>query len=165
MHEAHGGPAALQAFVDAAHGAGVGVCLDVVYNHLGPSGNYLSQFAPYFTDRHSTPWGDAINLDGPGSPHVRRWICDNALRWFTDFHVDALRLDAVHALQDGSPVHVLAQLRPDAGDATVRALVHASVGAIQSVLFYSSGLADDQLAALMSSVAEASSLVSAATFT
>lgn len=110
VHEAYGGPAALQAFVDAAHGAGVGVCLDVVYNHLGPSGNYLSQFAPYFTDRHSTPWGDAINLDGPGSPHVRRWICDNALRWFSDFHVDALRLDAVHALQDGSPVHVLAQL-------------------------------------------------------
>lgn len=115
VHEPYGGPAALQDLVDAAHQAGLGVCLDVVYNHLGPSGNYLSEFGPYFTDRHSTPWGDAVNLDAPGSVHVRRWICDNALRWFTDFHVDALRLDAVHALQDSSPVHVLAQLSQEVG--------------------------------------------------
>ena len=110
VHEAYGGPGALQEFVDAAHDAGLGVCLDIVYNHLGPSGNYLAEFGPYFTDRYSTPWGDAINLDGPGSVHVRRWIIDNARRWFTDFHVDALRLDAVHALADTSPVHVLAEL-------------------------------------------------------
>ena len=91
------------AFVDAAHARGLGVCLDVVHNHLGPSGNYLGEFGPYFTDAHQTPWGSAINLDGPGSDEVRRWICDSALRWFRDFHVDALRLDAVHALVDDSP--------------------------------------------------------------
>lgn len=110
VHEPYGGPAALQDFVDAAHAAGLGVCLDVVHNHLGPSGNYLAEFGPYFTDRYRTPWGDAVNLDGPGSTQVRRWICDNVRRWFTDFHVDAVRLDAVHALHDASPVHVLAQL-------------------------------------------------------
>ncbi len=110
VHEPYGGPAALQEFVDAAHGLGLAVCLDVVHNHLGPSGNYLGVFGPYFTDAHQTPWGSAINLDGRGSHEVRRWICDSALRWFTDFHVDALRLDAVHALVDDSPVHLLAQL-------------------------------------------------------
>jgi len=89
---------------------GLAVCLDVVYNHLGPSGNYLDSFGPYFTSRHTTPWGPAVNLDDDGSHEVRRWICDNALRWFEDFHVDALRLDAVHALADDSPVHLLAQL-------------------------------------------------------
>ncbi|NMR19422.1 malto-oligosyltrehalose trehalohydrolase [Cellulomonas fimi] len=110
VHEAYGGPEALQRFVDAAHGRGLAVCLDVVYNHLGPSGNYLDTFGPYFTDRHETPWGRAVNLDGPGSTGVRRWICDNALHWLRDFHLDALRLDAVHALVDDSEVHVLAQL-------------------------------------------------------
>jgi len=110
VHEPYGGPAALQRFVNAAHAAGLGVCLDVVYNHLGPSGNYLERFGPYFTQAHHTPWGATINLDGPGSPEVRRWICDNALRWFRDFHIDALRLDAVHALLDDSEHHVLAQL-------------------------------------------------------
>ncbi len=110
VHEPYGGPAALQRFVDAAHRRGLGVCLDVVYNHLGPSGNVLSRFGPYFTDKHETPWGQAVNLDDEGSGHVRRWIVDNALRWFRDFHVDALRLDAVHELKDDSPHHVLAQL-------------------------------------------------------
>jgi maltooligosyltrehalose trehalohydrolase len=110
VHEPYGGPAALQRFVDACHHRGLGVCLDVVYNHLGPSGNYLSRFGPYFTDKHHTPWGQAVNLDDEGSPHVRRWIVDNALRWFRDFHVDALRLDAVHELKDYSPRHILAQL-------------------------------------------------------
>jgi maltooligosyltrehalose trehalohydrolase len=110
VHEPYGGPAALQRFVDAAHARGLGVCLDVVYNHLGPSGNYVDRFGPYFTDRHHTPWGSAVNLDGPSSAEVRRWICDNALRWFRDFHVDALRIDAVHALVDGSGRHILAQL-------------------------------------------------------
>ncbi|WP_448060183.1 malto-oligosyltrehalose trehalohydrolase [Cellulomonas hominis] len=110
VHEPYGGPAGLAAFVDAAHARGLGVCLDVVHNHLGPSGNYLGELGPYFTDAHHTPWGAAINLDGPGSTEVRRWICDSALRWFRDFHVDALRLDAVHALVDDSPWHLLAQL-------------------------------------------------------
>ena len=110
VHEPYGGPAALQRFVDAAHGRGLAVCLDVVYNHLGPTGNYLEAFGPYFTDAHHTPWGRAVNLDGPGSAGVRRWICDNAVRWLRDFHLDALRLDAVHALVDDSPRHVLAQL-------------------------------------------------------
>ena len=110
------GPAALQRFVDACHARGLGVCLDVVYNHLGPSGNYLSRFGPYFTERHTTPWGAALNLDGPGSEHVRRWVIDNALRWFRDFHVDALRLDAVHALHDDSERHILAQLSDEVAD-------------------------------------------------
>ncbi|WP_282943752.1 malto-oligosyltrehalose trehalohydrolase [Cellulomonas endometrii] len=116
VHEPYGGPAALQRFVDAAHGAGLGVCLDVVHNHLGPSGNYLGEFGPYFTDAHQTPWGAAINLDGDGAEHVRRWIVDSALRWLRDFHVDALRLDAVHALVDDSPRHVLAQLADEVAE-------------------------------------------------
>jgi len=110
VHDAYGGPAALQAFVDDCHGRGLAVALDCVYNHLGPAGNYLGEFGPYFTDKHETPWGQAVNLDDAGSEGVRRFVLDNALRWFRDFHVDALRLDAVHALVDDSPVHLLAQL-------------------------------------------------------
>ncbi|WP_084078194.1 malto-oligosyltrehalose trehalohydrolase [Demequina sp. NBRC 110057] len=110
VHEAYGGPEALQRFVDAAHRAGLAVCLDVVYNHLGPDGNYLSKFGPYFTDAHHTPWGWAVNLDQPDADGMRRYICDNALRWFEDFHIDCLRLDAVHELRDDSGRHVLAQL-------------------------------------------------------
>lgn len=110
VHEPYGGPAALQRFVDAAHAAGMGVLLDVVYNHLGPSGNYTSSFGPYFTDDHETPWGAGLHLDGDGSHEVRRWVIDNALRWFRDFHLDGLRLDAVHALVDDSERHLLAEL-------------------------------------------------------
>jgi maltooligosyltrehalose trehalohydrolase len=110
VHDAYGGPAALQRFVDAAHAEGLAVCLDVVYNHLGPDGNYLGKFGPYFTDAHETPWGWAINLDQPGSEGARSFIVDNALGWFEDFHLDALRLDAVHALVDDSPTHILAEL-------------------------------------------------------
>jgi len=110
VHEAYGGPAALQRFVDAAHSEGIAVCLDVVYNHLGPDGNYLAQFGPYFTDAHETPWGWAVNLDQDGSEGARAFMVDNALRWFEDFHIDALRLDAVHALVDDSPTHILAEL-------------------------------------------------------
>ena len=110
VQQAYGGPAAFQRFVDACHARGLGVCLDVVYNHLGPTGNYLAEFGPYFTDTHTTPWGPAVNLDADGSHEVRRWVIDNALRWFRDFHVDALRLDAVHELRDESEPHVLAQL-------------------------------------------------------
>jgi maltooligosyltrehalose trehalohydrolase len=109
QHE-YGGPEGFAAFVDACHAQGLAVALDCVYNHLGPSGNYLAEFGPYFTEKHDTPWGAAVNLDDEGSVEVRRWIVDNALRWFRDFHVDALRLDAVHALVDDSPQHVLAQL-------------------------------------------------------
>ncbi|MGL4173477.1 MAG: malto-oligosyltrehalose trehalohydrolase [Actinomycetota bacterium] len=110
VHEPYGGPIAFQRFVDACHQRGLGVCLDVVYNHLGPSGNYLSRYGPYFTDRYETPWGPGLNLDGVGSLAVRRWLIDGALRWFRDFHVDALRLDAVHELKDRSETHVLVQL-------------------------------------------------------
>jgi len=116
VHEPYGGPPALQRFVDAAHARGIGVCLDVVHNHLGPSGNYLGAFGPYLTEAHHTPWGAAVNLDQDGSAEVRRWICDSALRWFRDFHLDALRLDAVHALVDESPQHLLAQLSQEVAD-------------------------------------------------
>lgn len=110
VHEPYGGPAALQRFVDAAHARDLAVCLDVVDNHLGPSGNYLAEYGPYFTDRHQTPWGAAVNLDGEGAGEVRAFVINKALRWFRDFHVDALRLDAVHALVDDSPRHLLAEL-------------------------------------------------------
>jgi maltooligosyltrehalose trehalohydrolase len=110
VDEAYGGPAALQRFVDACHARGIGVCLDVVYNHLGPEGNYLARFGPYFTDRHLTPWGPAVNFDGAGSGEVRAFVVDAAVRWFRDFHVDALRLDAVHELFDDSEQHVLTEL-------------------------------------------------------
>jgi maltooligosyltrehalose trehalohydrolase len=120
VHDAYGGPAALQDFVDAAHGHGIAVCLDVVFNHLGPSGNYLAEFGPYFTSAHDTPWGDAVNLDGPGSDGVRRWICDCAARWFREFHVDALRLDAIHELVDTSPYPMLAQLSDETAELSRR---------------------------------------------
>ncbi|KGN34772.1 malto-oligosyltrehalose trehalohydrolase [Knoellia sinensis KCTC 19936] len=110
VHDPLGGPLAFQRFVDACHARGLGVCLDVVYNHLGPSGNYLGRFGPYFTQAHVTPWGPAVNLDASGSDEVRGFIIDNAVRWLRDFHVDALRLDAVHALIDDSERHLLAEL-------------------------------------------------------
>lgn len=116
VHDPYGGPAALQAFVDACHARGLAVCLDVVYNHLGPSGNYLQTFGPYFTDKHHTPWGWAVNLDDDGAEHVRRFLCDSALRWFDEFHIDALRLDAVHSLLDTSQRHLLAQLSDEVAD-------------------------------------------------
>ncbi|GAC1591276.1 MAG: malto-oligosyltrehalose trehalohydrolase [Acidimicrobiales bacterium] len=109
-HHAYGGPEGLKRLVDAAHAVGLAVVLDVVYNHLGPSGNHLASFGPYFTDRYTTPWGDAVNLDGEGSDGVRRFFVDNALMWLRDYHVDALRLDAVHALLDASATHLLEQL-------------------------------------------------------
>ncbi|HET9076653.1 MAG TPA: malto-oligosyltrehalose trehalohydrolase [Acidimicrobiales bacterium] len=116
-HPAYGGPDGLKRLVDACHRAGIGVVLDVVYNHLGPSGNYLSEFGPYFSSAHRTNWGDGVNLDGPGSDEVRRFFIDNALMWLADYHIDGLRLDAVHALADDSAVHFLEQL-----SAEVRAL-------------------------------------------
>lgn len=110
VHEPYGGPEALQRFVDTAHGLGFGVCLDVVHNHLGPDGNYLPEFGPYLTDAHHTPWGQALNLDAPGSDAVRRWVVDNVVQWLRDFHLDGLRLDAVHELHDGRAVHVLEEM-------------------------------------------------------
>lgn len=110
VDETYGGPAALQRFVDAAHDYGLGVIQDVVYNHFGPSGNYLGEFGPYFTEKYHTPWGMAVNLDQDGSEGVRRFLIDNALSWLRDFHMDGLRLDAVHALIDNSEYHFLAQL-------------------------------------------------------
>ena len=109
-HHAYGGPAGLKRFVDACHQRGLAVILDVVYNHFGPSGNYLAEFGPYFTDRYRTPWGQAINLDGPGSDEVRAFFFDNARQWLRDYHIDGLRLDAVHALHDASALHFLEEL-------------------------------------------------------
>jgi maltooligosyltrehalose trehalohydrolase len=120
VHETYGGPAALQRFVDAAHGLGLAVCLDVVYNHLGPDGNFLGEIAPYFTDKHSTPWGLALNLDGPDSDEVRRWVLDNVRQWLVDFHVDGLRLDAVHELHDDSAMHVLEEMAREVDDLAER---------------------------------------------
>jgi maltooligosyltrehalose trehalohydrolase len=109
-HHTYGGPDGLKRLVDACHARGMAVLLDVVYNHLGPAGNYLGRFGPYFTDRYATPWGQAVNLDGPDSDEVRRFFCDNALMWLRDYHVDGLRIDAVHAILDTSAVHFLEQL-------------------------------------------------------
>ena len=109
-HHAYGGPDGLKRLVDACHARGLAVILDVVYNHLGPAGNYLASFGPYFTQRYATPWGQAINFDGPDSDEVRRFFCDNALMWLRDYHFDALRIDAVHAILDTSAVHILEQL-------------------------------------------------------
>ncbi len=110
VQDSYGGPNGLKRLVDAAHRKGLAVVLDVVYNHLGPEGNYLGQFGPYFTDRYQTPWGLAVNFDGPDSAAVRRFAIENALQWVTEFHVDGLRLDAVHAIFDQSPKHILQEL-------------------------------------------------------
>jgi len=107
---AYGAPPQLAAFVQACHARGIGVLLDVVYNHLGPDGNYLAQYGPYFTDRYKTNWGAAINYDGPHSDPVRRFVIDNALMWLRDYGFDGLRLDAVHAIFSFDAVHVLEEL-------------------------------------------------------
>lgn len=109
VHEPYGGPEGYQRFVDGCHAAGLGVIQDVVYNHLGPSGNYLPLFGPYLKQGANT-WGDFLNLDGPGSPEVRRYILDNVRMWLEDYHVDGLRLDAVHALNDASHQHLLEEM-------------------------------------------------------
>ena len=109
----YGGPESLQRLVNAVHALGLAVALDVVYNHLGPEGNYLSAFGPYFTDRYRTPWGEAINFDGPDSDEVRRFFIENALYWLEDYHFDALRLDAVHGICDFGARHFLAELKSE----------------------------------------------------
>ena len=108
--ESYGGPEGFRRFVRAAHALGMAVVLDVVYNHVGPEGNYLDRFGPYFTDVYRTPWGRAINYDGRGSDEVRRWARENSLHWITEYHVDALRLDAVHGIYDFGAVAFLEEL-------------------------------------------------------
>jgi maltooligosyltrehalose trehalohydrolase len=115
-HPAYGGPAGLARLVDVAHAEGLGVILDVVYNHVGPGDEALRAFGPYFTDRHETFWGDALDYARRG---VREWAIQNAEQWVHDFHVDGLRLDAVHAIHDDSPLHVCAELKQRVGDALV----------------------------------------------
>lgn len=110
VQHSYGGASGLQHFVDECHARGVSVVLDVVFNHLGPEGNVLPAFGPYFTDRYRTPWGDAVNLDGPGSDGVREYFRINVVQWLTDFHIDGLRLDAVHELLDRSAAPFLAEL-------------------------------------------------------
>ncbi len=109
-HRAYGTPDELKQLIDACHAKGLAVLLDVVYNHLGPSGNYLSRFGPYFTSAYHTPWGSAINLDHEGSSQVRQFLLDNALMWLRDYHFDGLRIDAVHAFCDNSAIHFLEDL-------------------------------------------------------
>src|SRR5581483_5927845 len=120
-HVAYGGPPGLKTLVNACHEKGLAVVLDVVYNHLGPEGNYLGEYGPYFTDRYQTPWGQAVNFDGDHSREVRRYFIDNALYWVTEYHIDALRLDAIHSIFDANRPHILREL----GEA-----VHAQANAL-----------------------------------
>ncbi|MDB5112072.1 MAG: malto-oligosyltrehalose trehalohydrolase [Mucilaginibacter sp.] len=111
VQNSYGGPFGLQQLVNACHRKGLAVVLDVVYNHVGPEGNYLNKYGPYFTDKYKTPWGNAVNFDDAGCNQVRRYFIENALMWFRDFHVDALRMDAVHAIKDLSPKHILREIK------------------------------------------------------
>lgn len=117
----YGGPDGLRRLVDACHSAGLAVVLDVVYNHLGHEGNYLREYGPYFTPKYKTPWGDAVNYDDAGSDFVRRYVIDNALYWIREYHIDALRLDAIHAIYDFSAKHILEEMK-EAVDETARSL-------------------------------------------
>ncbi len=119
VQNSYGGPHGLQRLVDACHAAGLGVFLDVIYNHFGPEGNYLHEFGPYFTDRYQTPWGAAVNYDGPGCDPVRDFVLDNARMWLEEFHVDGLRLDAVHAIFDLGARHLLRAVK-EVADAVAR---------------------------------------------
>ena len=138
VHDPYGGPDALKRFVDAAHQRGLAVLLDVVYNHFGPVGNYTGKFGPYQTDAHKTPWGGAVNLEEAGSHQVRRFFCDNALMWMRDYHIDGLRIDAVHSFVDRSATHILEQLSVETE--TLEAMV-----ARRKVLIVESDLNDPQL--------------------
>ncbi|MCS7167717.1 MAG: malto-oligosyltrehalose trehalohydrolase [Gemmatales bacterium] len=120
VQNSYGGPWALARLVDACHAHGLAVILDVVYNHLGPEGNYLERFGPYFTDRYRTPWGPAFNYDGPDSDGVRQFVCDNVRLWLEEYHLDGLRLDAVHAIYDMTAQHILTDIRRVAEEAAAR---------------------------------------------
>ncbi|MGI8658621.1 MAG: malto-oligosyltrehalose trehalohydrolase [Candidatus Limnocylindria bacterium] len=137
-HHAYGGPDGLKRLVDAAHARGLAVLMDVVYNHLGPEGNYLPLFGPYFTSRYGTPWGDAVNFDDAGSHEVRQFVIDNATMWMRDYHLDGLRLDAVHAIFDQSAVHILEEI------ATSSRSLEAEIGR-RLVLIAESDLNDPRL--------------------
>jgi maltooligosyltrehalose trehalohydrolase len=117
--EQYGGPDGLKRLVNACHAHGLAVLLDVVYNHFGPVGNYSGKYGPYITERHHTPWGGAINFEGEGSDEVRRFFCDNALMWMRDYHIDGLRLDAVHEYIDRSAVHFMEQLSAEVKELSV----------------------------------------------
>jgi maltooligosyltrehalose trehalohydrolase len=111
VQNSYGGPMGLMQLVNACHQKDLAVILDVVYNHIGPEGNYFTEFGAYFTDKYKTPWGNAINFDDAGCDAVRNYYIENALMWFRDFHIDALRLDAVHAIKDFSPKHILQEIK------------------------------------------------------
>ncbi len=128
-HRAYGGPAGLARFVDAAHAAGLAVILDVVYNHIGASGvSAIEAFGPYLTERHSTFWGEAINYDDAGCDAVREWVLQSACGWVRDFHIDGLRLDAVEAIHDESPTHIVAEIAERVHAARPGALAIAESG-------------------------------------
>lgn len=118
VQNSYGWPTELMNLINACHQHGLAVILDVVYNHLGPEGNYFNEFGPYFTEKYHTPWGNAINFDDAHSDEVRNYFIQNALMWFRDFHIDALRLDAVHAIKDFSPVHFLRELKTETDNLT-----------------------------------------------
>jgi maltooligosyltrehalose trehalohydrolase len=120
VYEGYGGPDGLKRLVDACHARGLAVLLDVVYNHFGPVGNYSGKFGPYITERHRTPWGGAVNFEDWGSDEVRRFFCDNALMWMRDYHIDGLRLDAVHEYFDRSAIHFMEQLSSEVKDLSAR---------------------------------------------
>jgi maltooligosyltrehalose trehalohydrolase len=116
VQNSYGGPQGLQQLVNTCHQKGLAVVLDVVYNHVGPEGNYFNQYGPYFTGKYKTPWGDAVNFDDAGCDQVRHYFIENALMWFRDFHIDALRMDAVHAIKDFSPKHILQDIKEHVDD-------------------------------------------------
>lgn len=113
VQASYGGPEGLKRLVNAAHERGLAVILDVVYNHLGPEGNYFRQFGPYFNHRHTTPWGDAVNFDGEGCQQVRRYFINSALYWISEYHLDGLRLDAIQNITDDSPRHIVREINDE----------------------------------------------------
>ncbi len=138
VQNSYGGAKALQQFVDTCHQEGFAVILDVVYNHIGPEGNYLPQYGPYFTDKYKTPWGSAVNFDDACSDPVRHYVVENALMWLKDFHIDALRLDAIHAIMDFSPRHIVQEINDKV------ALLNASGGS-QKYLILETDLNDSRV--------------------